>query len=382
MFTTKKRKKLNISRTKTVPKRNTISVESSKIKVNFTKQKHDPNQEIKLAPRCEQVIEIDIPKNKDVICLSEEIAPGNFLLNSNVGKANITIVNSNEKEVKLYNYQPKLENLENFDLVKSNTNNSHASRFEKIKSLIKIADHSNQEEEQSILTICKNFQDIFHLDGEKLTYTNITQHKIPLIERQLSNPINIRPYRLAESHKNEISKQVDEMLKNDVVEHSKSPWNSPLLIVPKKSENENTKKWRVVVDYRKINNITKGDAFPLPKISDILDQTSNSHYFSTIDLASGYHQVLMDPDDREKTAFSTPTGHYHFKRMPFGLKSAPATFQRAMNRILPGLQGIKCLVYLADIIIFGRNLLDHNSKLTDVFKCLREYNLKSIYCFY
>ena len=84
----------------------------------------------------------------------------------------------------------------------------------------------------------------------------------------------------------------------------------------------------------------------------------------------------MDPDDNEKTAFSTPTGHFHFKRMPFRFKSAPATFQRAMTRILTGLQGIKCLVYLDVIIIFGRNWLDHNNKQQDVFKSLREFNLK------
>ena len=90
----------------------------------------------------------------------------------------------------------------------------------------------------------------------------------------------------------------------------------------------------MVIDYRKLNNITKGDAFPLPNISDIFDQTSHAKYFSTIDLASGYDQIPMDENDAEKTDFSTPKGHFQFKTMPFGQKGAPATFQRAMTHIL------------------------------------------------
>jgi len=90
-------------------------------------------------------------------------------------------------------------------------------------------------------------------------------------------------------------------------------------------------KWRVVVDYRKLNNVTVGDVYPLPNISDILDQLGQSIYFSTLDLASGYHQIPIAPKDRSKTAFSTPTGHYEFMRMPFGLKNAPDTFQKLMQ---------------------------------------------------
>lgn len=136
------------------------------------------------------------------------------------------------------------------------------------------------------------------------------------------------------------------------------------------------KKWRVVVDFRKLNEITVGDAFPIPNITDILDQTGQSKYFTSIDLASGYHQIAMDPLDRDKTAFSTPTGHYEFLRMPFGLKGPPATFQRAMNRVLAGLQGNQCLVYLDDIIIFGKTLIEHETNLNLVLNRLKENNLQ------
>ena len=98
------------------------------------------------------------------------------------------------------------------------------------------------------------------------------------------------------------------------------------------------------MDFRKLNDVTIKQVFPIPKIEEI--------HFST--LASGYHQVLVEAKDCEKTAFSTGLGHYEFKRMPFGFTGAPATFQRIMNSILTGLQGIDCFVYLDDIVIYGK----------------------------
>lgn len=117
------------------------------------------------------------------------------------------------------------------------------------------------------------------------------------------------------------------------------------------------------------------DAFPLPRIEDILDQLGHALFFSTLDLASGYHQVLVEPEDRPKTAFSTPLGHFEFKRMPFGLTGAPATFQRIMNHILTGLQGVDCFVYLDDIVVYGSTLNEHNNKLERVFGQLQKYGL-------
>lgn len=172
--------------------------------------------------------------------------------------------------------------------------------------------------------ICTQFSSQFYIEGDVLGYTDIATHKLPFHKQ--SQTINIRPYRLPESHKTEVNKQVQEMLKNNIITPSVSPWNSPLLVVPKKADSLGNKKWRVVVDFRKLNELTVGDAFPIPNITDIIDQTGQTVYFSSIDLASGYHQIAMDTLDRDKTAFSTPTGHYEFLRMPFGLKGAPATF--------------------------------------------------------
>ena len=125
-----------------------------------------------------------------------------------------------------------------------------------------------------------------------------------------------------------------------------------------------------------MNDATIKQVFPIPRIDEILDKLAYCRYISTLDLDSGYHQVLLSEKDREKTAFSTSFGHYEFVRMPFGLTGAPATFQRIMNYILTGLQGIDCFVYLDDIVVYGRNLHEHEIRLRKVFEVLRRNNLK------
>ena len=110
---------------------------------------------------------------------------------------------------------------------------------------------------------------------------------------------------------------------------------------------------RFCVDYRKLNEITVNDSHPLPLISDLLDSVKDAQYFSLLDLRSGYWQIPVAPEDRAKTAFVTQNGLYEFTRMPFGLKTAPATFQRAMEVILSGSTFEICLCYLDDVSLFG-----------------------------
>jgi len=166
------------------------------------------------------------------------------------------------------------------------------------------------------------------------------------------------------------------LLQEGIIEESSSPWNSPILVVPKKADASGQRKFRLVVDYRKLNEKTVGNAYPLPDITEILDQLGQAKYFSCLDLAMGYHQIDMDPQDIDKTAFSTKEGHWAYRRMPFGLKTAPATFQRVMNTALSGLTGSRCLIFLDDIVIYANSLADHDRKLRDVFRRLRRHNLK------
>jgi len=160
---------------------------------------------------------------------------------------------------------------------------------------------------------------------------------------------------------------MEQMLSDGVIQHSSSPWNSPILVVPKKLDSFGKRKWRVVVDFRKLNGVTVGDSFPILVISDVLDSLGKSKYFSTVDCTSAFLQIPVRAEDRPKTAFSTEYGHFEYKTMPFGLKGALATFQRLMSTVLSGMQGLKCLVYLDDIIVFSETVRVHNDKLREVF---------------
>ena len=199
------------------------------------------------------------------------------------------------------------------------------------------------------------------------------RHKINTTD---NHPVYTKQYRYPPIHKEEINKQIEALLDNGTISPSDSPYNSPLWIVPKKPDSLGNKRWRMVIDYRTLNEKTIGDAYPLPNITEILDQLGSTKYFSVFDLASGFHQIPMHEPDAQKTAFSTPHGHYQFNRMPFGLKNAPATFQRLMDQVLSGLQGIELFVYLDDIVLYAGSLREHEIKFNKLAERLRKANLK------
>ncbi len=123
--------------------------------------------------------------------------------------------------------------------------------------------------------------------------------------------------------------------------------------------------------------MTCKDSYPLPRVDDLLDALAGAEWFSTIDLASGYWQVEVDPEHREKTAFTTPHGLFEFRVMPFGLCNAPSTFQRLMELVLAGLKWEVCLAYLDDVVVFGRTFEEHFHRVRVVLSRLREFNLKA-----
>ncbi|KAL4101311.1 hypothetical protein QTP88_021331 [Uroleucon formosanum] len=247
------------------------------------------------------------------------------------------------------------------------------SRIARLTRVIQ-TEHLNSEERASLLRICKKYQDIFHFEGEPLSFTTAIQHDIKTPEG--TAPVNIRPYRLPYAHRQVIVEQMEKLEQENIIQPSESPWNAPLVVVPKKPDANGKPQFRVCVDFRRLNQLTIGDAFPIPRIDEILDQLGRSRYYTTLDLASGYHQVPIRPQDCEKTGFSTDKGHFEFVRMPFGLCGAPSTFQRLMNNVLTGLNGTKAFVYLDDIIIYAVDLVQHEARLEEVFQRLREFNLQ------
>ena len=169
----------------------------------------------------------------------------------------------------------------------------------------------------------------------------------------------------------EVDKLIQEMLSQQVIVPSASPWASPIVLVKKKDGG-----MRFCVDYRMLNKVTKLDEFPLPRIDDTLDLLAGAKYFTTLDLASGYWQVPMEESSQEKTAFITYSGLYEFRKMPFGLVNAPATFQRLMEVVLAGIARDGCHVYLDDILVFGKTLEEHNHNLRRVFDRINGAGLK------
>ena len=200
-----------------------------------------------------------------------------------------------------------------------------------------------------ISTIMK-YARIIPRDNEKQSAATEVKHKI---KTKCDRPVYTKTYRYPIAHKKIVKDQIEEMLQHGIIIHSKSPWNAPIWVVSKKKDASGKESFRIVIDYRKLNEVTVEDRYPIPQIEDILENLDRAEYFSTLDLKSGFYQIEMDSESREKTAFSTESGHYEFLRMPFGLKNAPSTFQRAMNSILSDLIGQKCYVYLDDVIVFG-----------------------------
>ena len=161
------------------------------------------------------------------------------------------------------------------------------------------------------------------------------------------------------------------MLENGLIKKSFSPWSAPTVIVNKKNG-----KFRLCIDYRKLNAVTKPDAYPVSRIADMLDALGHSAFFSTLDLASGFWQVEVLSKDREKTTFTTPFGIYEFLVMPFGLINAPATFQRVMDRVFQEFAWKFVLVYIDDIIIYSKMCEEHREHLRTVFTLLKNAGLK------
>ena len=191
------------------------------------------------------------------------------------------------------------------------------------------------------------------------------------IDTQGHTPVTCAPYRVSPAQRAVIRDHVQKMQDAGIVVPSTSPWASPVVLVPKPGG-----EIRFCVDFRALNKITKTEIFPLPRIDDTLDALAHAEYFSTIDLAAGYWQIPLAPSAREKTAFICHEGLFEYTCMPFGLKNAPAAFQRFMTSVLGGLRWQCCLVYLDDVIIYSRSFERHLVDLRSVFDRLNEVGLR------
>ena len=224
------------------------------------------------------------------------------------------------------------------------------------------------EEREGLRRILESYTDCFSVHEFDLGRTEVVTHRIDTGNHR---PVKQLLRRHPPAHLEEIDRQVKEMLSQDVIEPSFSPWSSNVVIVKKKDGN-----LRFCIDYRKLNDVTVKDSYPLPRINDCLDALSGGKYFSAFDLRSGYFQVKMDERDKEKTSFVTRSGLYQFKVLPFGVTNGVATFQRLMDLTMAGLNYKICLVYLDDIILMSRDVGEHCERLVMILDRLRASGLK------
>ena len=225
-----------------------------------------------------------------------------------------------------------------------------------------------ESQQKQLKQLINEYRDVFALSPEELGRTNWVQHTIDTGE---AAPIRMRPYRVPEAQKEKIEKCIDDMLDQGVIRPSTSPWASPVVLVKKPDGSD-----RFCADLRRVNAITKKDSYPLPRIAESLDALAGTQYFSSMDLMSGYWQIEMDPESREKTAFVTHAGLFEFNVMPFGLCNAPSCFQRLMECVLRGLNWRIALIYLDDVLVYSRTFDEHLQHLRLVFDRFREAGLK------
>jgi hypothetical protein len=183
-------------------------------------------------------------------------------------------------------------------------------------------------------------------------------------------PVNIRPYKYSLAQKDEIERQIAEMMQNGIIKPSQSPYASPVLLVKKKDRT-----WRFCLDYRHLNAQTMKNKYPMPIVDELIDELARGKWFSKLDFRASYHQICINPSETHKTTFKTHHGLYEFLVMAFGLTNAPATFQSIMNMIFAHLLRKGVIVFMDDILIYSATLEQHASLLQQVFEIIRKHKL-------
>ena len=286
-------------------------------------------------------------------------------------------VNNNEKQNDVHSDKELSCNATHTNMSKDvglNTNTYNTTVAPTVNSIHKvkrsdfnIGSHIDDQQCQTLLRILNKFNYLFVDNVQSLRQTNVLQ---ATFDTGNSQPIRQRPYKNPLAYEKDLEKEINDMLEAGIISPSSLAWSSPIVIVPKR---DNT--IRVCIDYRQLNKTIVKDSYPLPRIDDIFATLGKTKFFTSIDLKSGYHNIAVAPQDREKTAFCTRTALYHFNVLPFGLCNSPAIFSRMISKVLHSIEGKFAMAYLDDILVFSRTFDEHIEHLKDVFTRLKKANL-------
>ena len=197
--------------------------------------------------------------------------------------------------------------------------------------------------------------------------TDIAEHRIDVEPN--TRPIKLPPYRVPHTYHQSLREELEQMEQMGIIERSSSDWAAPIVLVKKKDSSI-----RLCTDYRRLNAVSRADAYPMPRIDDLVDRLGKAKFITTLDLSRGYWQVPISRESQPKTAFASPFGLFEFRRMPFGLHGAPATFQRMMDRLLWDV-GDYAAAYLDDVVIHSTTWEEHLEHVRNILQKLREAGL-------
>ena len=326
---------------------------------------------MEIKPFSNKIEWMDVPKDFTGEVLFEgvdtinnlEIRDGVFTVNHN--KIPLILINKNKFPI-VIEKRKLLGHIEQTASINQISVNKNEKKKHDTINQIEFDKNLTNSQKDEFDKIVKEYDDVFSKGDHDLGHFD--KCKFEIITNS-DRPVKCRPYRVPYAQQQTIDKMIDDMLTNKIITKSNSPWASPIVIVKKKDGSD-----RFCVDYRKLNQVTVKDNYPIPLIEETLDSLGGAHYFSTIDLASGYWQIALNDEAKEKTAFASHKGLFKFEVLPFGLSNAVPAFQRTMEIVLDGVPN--CKVYLDDIIIYSRTFEEHLIHLIKVLQRLREANLK------
>lgn len=348
-------------------------------------------QNVKLKPNHEHIVYCvsSHPKN---IKSDAVIMPDNFELNKKglFGAYCLVKVESNELPLKIINlsdrdvYLQKNTKMGTLELVeeeakshqndvirmleKSDDELMSKDQFNLLVNEISSNPNLTVEEKQMALTTIKNYKDVFSINKMDIGCCKEVKHSILMKDVV---PINQPFRRVPLGLETKVDELVEDLVNKNIIRLSESPWNSPLVVIKKKNGDI-----RLCIDFRLVNSVTQKTSYPIPETQHLLDSLTGSMYFSTLDLSSAYYQVEIEESHKKYTAFATRRGHYEFNRMPFGLHSAPFTFQRMMHLVLRSENWQQCLIYLDDVLIFAETFHEHMKRICNILSRFKESGIK------